>query len=296
MQENLDLRWIPPSEYSMLGDRYCEGSVRLISFLNDVAVERWSRVETAVDGETRETTDLGFVHINTEANATTEAAGGVEAGTLPQPSSTTMTGSARTASAKTGCGGGTISWTQAITEGFPEVHDGEVLTSVSQIECEGLSQFLAPTPLELPVSLAVSEDATLLTTDGKTHTAADVAEVSLITGSVPVRAAVQPTAVPLIEAEIAALVATHLRRYSQTMVWNIAVDETAHLNKRSVTIILLDPAKAMSPKGETTLDLEAELLIKTKDFSWSSIVSVLNIPAVMKNIRCVTGLSPNFMF
>jgi hypothetical protein len=24
MRENLDLRWIPPSEYLMLGDRYCE--------------------------------------------------------------------------------------------------------------------------------------------------------------------------------------------------------------------------------------------------------------------------------
>jgi hypothetical protein len=131
MQENLDLRWIPPSEYSMLGDRYCEGSVRLISFLNDVAVERWSRVETAVDGETRETTDLGFVHINTEANATTEAAGGVEAGTLPQPSSTVPSGSTGIAAAKTGYGEGTISWTQALREGFPKLPDGEVIPSVS---------------------------------------------------------------------------------------------------------------------------------------------------------------------
>jgi hypothetical protein len=101
---------------------------------------------------------------------------------------------------------------------------------------------------------------------------------------VPVGAAAQPTAAPLTEAEIAALVATRLRRYSQTMVWDIAVDETAHLSERSVTIISLDPANAMSPKGETTLDLEAELLIKTKEYSWSSIISLLNIPTVMKNI------------
>jgi hypothetical protein len=47
MRENLDLRWIPPLEYPMLGDKYCEGNVRLVSFLNDVAVERWSRIETA---------------------------------------------------------------------------------------------------------------------------------------------------------------------------------------------------------------------------------------------------------
>jgi hypothetical protein len=296
MQENLDLRWIPPSEYPMLGDKYCEGSVRLVSFLNDVAVERWSRVETAVDGETRETTDLGPVYNNPEANATTKATGGVEAETLPQPSSTVTSGSAGTAAAETGCGEGTISWTQAIIEGFPEVPDGEVLTSVLQIECEGLLQFLAPTSLELPVSSTVSEDATPLTTDGKTHTAADVAEVSLIAGLVPIGAATQPTAAPLREAEIAVLVAMRLRRYSQTMVWDIAVDETAHLSERSITIISLDPVKAMSLKGETNVDLEAELLIKTKDYSWSSIVSLLNIPAVMKNISCIKGLFPDFMF
>jgi hypothetical protein len=40
-------------------------------------------VETAVDGETREITDLGPAEINLEANATREAAGGVEVGTLP---------------------------------------------------------------------------------------------------------------------------------------------------------------------------------------------------------------------
>jgi hypothetical protein len=66
-------------------------------------------VETAIDVKTRETTDLGPVHINLEANATTEVAGGAEAGTLPQPSSTAMSGSAGTAAAETGCGEGTIS-------------------------------------------------------------------------------------------------------------------------------------------------------------------------------------------
>jgi hypothetical protein len=130
MRENLDLRWIPPSEYLILGDRYYQGSVHLVSFLNDVDVERWSLVETAVDGETRETTDLGPVYINPEANATTEVAGGAEAGTLPQPSSTATSGSAGTAPAEIGCDEGTISWTHAITEGFAEVPDGEVLTSV----------------------------------------------------------------------------------------------------------------------------------------------------------------------
>jgi hypothetical protein len=50
-------------------------------------------------------------------------------------------------------------------------------------------------------------------------------------------------------------------------------------------LISLDPEKAMSPRGETTLDLEAELLLKTKDYSWRSIISLLNIPAIMKNIK-----------
>jgi hypothetical protein len=70
---------------------------------------------------------------------------------------------------KTGCGEGTMSWTQEITEGFPELPDGEDLSLVSQIDCEGLSQFLAPTPAEPPVSSGVSEDNTPLTTNGKTE-------------------------------------------------------------------------------------------------------------------------------
>ena len=48
---------------------------------------------------------------------------------------------------------------------------------------------------------------------------------------------------------------------------------------------MLDPVKAMSPRGETTLDLKAELLLKTKDYSWRSIVSLVNILAIMKNIK-----------
>jgi hypothetical protein len=40
MRENLDLCWIPPSQYPTLGDRYSDGSVHLVSFLNHVAMER----------------------------------------------------------------------------------------------------------------------------------------------------------------------------------------------------------------------------------------------------------------
>jgi hypothetical protein len=139
MRENLDLRWISCSQYPILGYRYYEGSIRLVSFPNDVAMERWSHVETAINGKTRESTDLSPVEINPEANATTEAIGGAEAGTLPQLSSTAPSGSVGTAAAETRCGEGTISWAQAIREGFPKLPDNEVLPSVSQIDYEGLS-------------------------------------------------------------------------------------------------------------------------------------------------------------
>ena len=45
--------------------------------------------------------------------------------------------------------------------------DDEVPPSVSQIDCKGLSQFLATMLAELPVSSDASEGSTLLTTDGK---------------------------------------------------------------------------------------------------------------------------------
>jgi hypothetical protein len=109
MREKLDLHWIPPSQYPTVGDMYSDSSVRLISILNHVDMERWSHVETAVDGETRESTDLGLVEINPDPNATIEAAGEVEAGTLPQPSSTAPSENVGTVVAKTWCGEGTMS-------------------------------------------------------------------------------------------------------------------------------------------------------------------------------------------
>jgi hypothetical protein len=51
------------------------------------------------------------------------------------------------------------------------------------------------------------------------------------------------------------------------MVWDIPVDETEHLSERSIMLISLDPAKAKSPREETIVDLEAELLLRTKDYS-----------------------------
>jgi hypothetical protein len=58
-----------------------------------------------------------------------------------------------------------------------------------------------------------------------------------------------------------------LPRYSRPMVWDIPMNETEHLSKLAVMLVSLDPPRAMSPTGETTLDLKAELLLKTKDYS-----------------------------
>ena len=140
-------------------------------------------------------------------------------------------------------------------------------------------------PVEPPVSSCVLEDGSLPTTDGKTETTTNVAEVSQIASSVPVGATVQPIVALLTKAEIAALVVTRLRRYFQTMVWDIPMDETEYLNKYAITLILLDLAKAMSSREQTILDLEIELLSKTKNYSWRSIISLVNIFTIMKNIR-----------
>lgn len=58
MQENLDLQWIPPSKYSSLESSYSNANVGLLMFLNHVAGERSSHVETTVDGEKKEATDI----------------------------------------------------------------------------------------------------------------------------------------------------------------------------------------------------------------------------------------------
>lgn len=148
-----------------------------------------------------------------------------------------------------------------------------------------MSQFLAPTPTKPTVSLGISEDGRFLISDGKTETAANVAEVSQLTGSVLIGATAHPTSAPIAKAEITALVATRLRRYSQTMVWDISVDEMEYHSELSVMLILLHPVRAMSLIGETTVELEVELLLKTKDYSWRSIVSLLNRAKLVRELR-----------
>jgi hypothetical protein len=104
-------------------------------------------------------------------------------------------------------------------------------------------------------------------------------------------ATVVPVAPALSEAEIVALVATCLRRYSQAMVWDVQVDKMEHLTEPACTFGSLHPI-AMSPKGEMSLPLETELILKTKDYAWKSVVLLLNIPAIMRDIRLVI-ISPN---
>jgi hypothetical protein len=54
MRENLDLGWIPPRTYPSLGEDFSGDSGALVEFLNRIAGNRWSRVQTTVDGKTRE--------------------------------------------------------------------------------------------------------------------------------------------------------------------------------------------------------------------------------------------------
>jgi hypothetical protein len=57
MQENLDLGWILSGTYPSLREDYSGGGSAIVEFLNRVAGDRWSRPETTVDGETRESLD-----------------------------------------------------------------------------------------------------------------------------------------------------------------------------------------------------------------------------------------------
>ena len=68
------------------------------------------------------------------------------------------------------------------------------------------------------------------------------------------------------------------------MVWDISVDKMEYLAEPAHTLVSLHP-NGMSPRGVTFMLLETEFFPKTKDYAWKSIVSLLNLPAIMKNIR-----------
>jgi hypothetical protein len=83
MLQNLDLRWIPPSQYPSLGDSFFNANVSLLTFLNHVVRERWSRVGMAMDGETKEVSDVHPPKFNPKGNATRDGVGATEGGMLP---------------------------------------------------------------------------------------------------------------------------------------------------------------------------------------------------------------------
>jgi hypothetical protein len=58
--------------------------------MNRVARERWSRVETVLDDETREYNDVCHEETKPEGNGTGEEALATEDGMLPQPSSSAL--------------------------------------------------------------------------------------------------------------------------------------------------------------------------------------------------------------
>jgi hypothetical protein len=111
-----------------------------------------------------------------------------------------------------------MSWMQEIKEGFPELPKGELIPSISQIDCDGLSQFVSSMPVQSLGSVGVYKDGGPIPSNDKTCRDANVPKVSRLAGLVPTAVAVPPLPAPLTELEIATLVATCLQRYSQTMV------------------------------------------------------------------------------
>jgi hypothetical protein len=94
------------------------------------------------------------------------------------------------------------------------------LPSASQFDCIGLSQFLPSTPVHSPVSSELYEDSSHERIDMAKDKDGHVPIVSRVSEIDPAPATVVSAAPVLSEAEIAALVATRLRRYSQVMVWD----------------------------------------------------------------------------
>jgi hypothetical protein len=194
---------------------------RIVEFLNHVARDRWSRMETTVDGETRKSPDARLLETRPEDDGTGEEAPGTDDALLPEaPASETV---------ETASGDTPTSWTQQMRERFPEIPEGDGLPSTSQFDYIGLSQFLPSTPAHSPVSSESSKDSSPERIDMARDREGHVPTVSRVPETDPVPATVVPAAPAISEAKIAALVATSLRRYSQAMVWDVPIDETEHL-------------------------------------------------------------------
>jgi hypothetical protein len=279
MRENLDLGWIPPGTYPSLWEDYSGGGGGGgggVEFLNRVVEGKWSCVETTVDGETWESPDARPLESRPEDDGIGEEA--------PRTDDALLSEAPPTETGETAFGDTPRSWTQQMREGFSEILEGDGLPFASQFECTDLSQLLPSTPAYSLVSSETSEDSfpecidMARDRDGHDSTLSQVPETD------PAPTIVVPVVPTLSEVEIAALVATHLRRYSQAMVWDIPIVVTEHLAKPARTLGSLHP-NAMSTREETSVPLETEFFLKTKDYTWKSVISLLNISAIMKDIR-----------
>lgn len=68
------------------------------------------------------------------------------------------------------------------------------------------------------------------------------------------------------------------------MVWDVSVDVTEHLAKPACTLDSLH-LNDMFPREDTSIPLETELFFKTNNYIWKSVVSLLNILAMKKDIK-----------
>jgi hypothetical protein len=210
MWENLDLGWIPPGTYPSLREDYSIGGSGVLKFLNRVIGDRWSCVETIVDGKTRESPDARPLETQPEDDGIREEAPGTDDALLPEAPATETD--------ETASGDTPKLWMQQMKEGFLEIPEGDSLPSTSQFDYTGLSQSLPSTPAHSPITSESSADSSPKHIDMARDRDGHVPTVSQVPEIDPAPATVVPTAPALSEAEIAALVAMRLRRYLQVMV------------------------------------------------------------------------------
>lgn len=141
-------------------------------------------------------------------------------------------------------------------------------------------------PAHSPVSSESSEDSSAEYIEMARDKDGHVSTVSQVLETKPAPTIIVSAVPALLEVEIAALVVRCLRRYSQGMVWDVPINKIEYLAEPACILGSLHP-NAMSPRGETFVPLEMEFFLKTKDYAWKSVVLLLNILAIMKDIRLV---------
>ena len=123
MQQNLDLGWILHGTYLSLQEDYSAGGNVLVEFLNHVAGDRWSRMETTMDGKTQAYLDAYPLEPRREDNGIKKEALGTDDALLHEVLATEIPGTAFGDIPKL--------WMQQMREGFPEIHEGDNLPSTS---------------------------------------------------------------------------------------------------------------------------------------------------------------------